>query len=62
MQKEDKSFGYGSTGKKSWNRKFDDYGEEFAEGDVIGCLLDREVRRGASLALWHSKLLLGMRV
>eukprot|EP00929_Paragymnodinium_shiwhaense_P096816 TRINITY_DN5851_c0_g1_i1.p1 TRINITY_DN5851_c0_g1~~TRINITY_DN5851_c0_g1_i1.p1 ORF type:complete len:868 (+),score=246.36 TRINITY_DN5851_c0_g1_i1:131-2734(+) len=39
---EDKSFGYGSTGKKSWNRKFEDYGEEYAEGDIIGCLLDRE--------------------
>ncbi|CAK0796045.1 unnamed protein product, partial [Prorocentrum cordatum] len=39
---EDKSFGYGSTGKKSWNRKFEDYGEEFEEGDIIGCLLDRE--------------------
>lgn len=39
---DDKSFGYGSTGKKSWNRKFEDYGEPFEEGDIIGCLLDRE--------------------
>ena len=39
---DDRSFGYGSTGKKSWNRKFEDYGEEFRPGDVVGCLLDRE--------------------
>eukprot|EP00397_Hematodinium_sp_SG-2012_P004240 GEMP01004251.1.p1 GENE.GEMP01004251.1~~GEMP01004251.1.p1 ORF type:complete len:866 (+),score=200.41 GEMP01004251.1:690-3287(+) len=39
---EDKSFGYGSTGKKSWNKKFEDYGEVYEAGDVIGCLLDRE--------------------
>jgi len=39
---DDKSFGYGSTGKKSFNRKFDDYGETYEEGDIIGCLLDRE--------------------
>jgi len=31
---EDKSFGYGSTGKKSWNKKFEDYGETFEYGDV----------------------------
>jgi len=41
---EEQSFGFGSTGKKSWNRKFDDYGESFQEGDVIGCLLDRELQ------------------
>ena len=39
---DDKSFGFGGTGKKSWNRKFDDYGETFDAGDVIGCLVDRE--------------------
>lgn len=38
---DEKSYGYGSTGKKSWNRKFEDYGEPFEEGDIIGCLLDR---------------------
>mmetsp|Transcript_19073 Transcript_19073/g.43313 ORF Transcript_19073/g.43313 Transcript_19073/m.43313 type:complete len:841 (-) Transcript_19073:149-2671(-) len=36
------SFGFGSTGKKSSNRQFEDFGEAFKEGDVIGCLLDRE--------------------
>ncbi|CAL1145058.1 unnamed protein product [Cladocopium goreaui] len=39
---DDKSYGYGSTGKKSWNRKFEDYGEAFEEGDIIGSMLDRE--------------------
>lgn len=39
---DDKSYGYGSTGKKSFNRKFEDYGEEYEEGDIIGCLLDRD--------------------
>eukprot|EP00429_Kryptoperidinium_foliaceum_P070288 CAMPEP_0176054356 /NCGR_PEP_ID=MMETSP0120_2-20121206/27044_1 /TAXON_ID=160619 /ORGANISM="Kryptoperidinium foliaceum, Strain CCMP 1326" /LENGTH=820 /DNA_ID=CAMNT_0017387821 /DNA_START=111 /DNA_END=2570 /DNA_ORIENTATION=- len=39
---EERSFGYGSTGKKSRARKFEDYGEAFQAGDVIGCLLDRE--------------------
>jgi len=39
---EDKSFGFGSTAKKSWNRKFEDYGEQYEPGDIIGCLLDRD--------------------
>jgi len=39
---EDKSFGYGTTGKKSWNKKFEDYGETFTTGDVIGCCLDKD--------------------
>ncbi|XP_060768561.1 heterogeneous nuclear ribonucleoprotein U-like protein 1 [Neoarius graeffei] len=36
------SYGYGGTGKKSSNCKFEDYGERFAENDVIGCYLDFE--------------------
>eukprot|EP00416_Gambierdiscus_australes_P015502 CAMPEP_0171072016 /NCGR_PEP_ID=MMETSP0766_2-20121228/10622_1 /TAXON_ID=439317 /ORGANISM="Gambierdiscus australes, Strain CAWD 149" /LENGTH=873 /DNA_ID=CAMNT_0011528575 /DNA_START=17 /DNA_END=2638 /DNA_ORIENTATION=+ len=39
---DDKSFGYGSTGKKSWHKKFEDYGEPYEEGDIIGCLVDRD--------------------
>eukprot|EP00923_Selenidium_pygospionis_P039667 GHVN01068889.1.p1 GENE.GHVN01068889.1~~GHVN01068889.1.p1 ORF type:complete len:780 (+),score=115.74 GHVN01068889.1:303-2342(+) len=39
---DDRGFGFGGTGKKSWNSKFEDYGDSFGEGDVIGCLLDRE--------------------
>jgi len=41
---DDQSFGFGSTGKKSSGRQFDDYGETYKEGDVIGCLLDRDKR------------------
>jgi len=36
------SWGYGGTGKKSWKRKFENYGESFKEGDTIGCYLDFE--------------------
>ncbi|NWI51144.1 HNRL1 protein, partial [Calyptomena viridis] len=32
------SYGYGGTGKKSTNCKFENYGEPFAENDVIACL------------------------
>ena len=37
---DEKSFGFGGTGKKSNSNKFDDYGERFDVGDVIGCSLD----------------------
>ncbi|NWR62868.1 HNRL1 protein, partial [Bucorvus abyssinicus] len=33
------SYGYGGTGRKSTNCKFEAYGEPFAENDVIGCLV-----------------------
>ncbi|CDW54086.1 ATP dependent RNA helicase Ddx1 [Trichuris trichiura] len=33
-------FGYGGTGKKSFQNKFDDFGEAFGLNDTIGCLLD----------------------
>ncbi|NXX41535.1 HNRL1 protein, partial [Tricholaema leucomelas] len=36
------SYGYGGTGRKSTNAKFETYGETFAENDVIACLLDFE--------------------
>lgn len=36
------SFGFGGTGKKSNNKNFDSYGEEFGMHDVIGCCLDLE--------------------
>ncbi|MFT7798399.1 heterogeneous nuclear ribonucleoprotein U-like protein 1 isoform X1 [Arapaima gigas] len=36
------SFGYGGTGKKSCNCKFEDYGERFGENDVLGCYIDFE--------------------
>ncbi|XP_061097976.1 ATP-dependent RNA helicase DDX1 [Conger conger] len=33
-------FGFGGTGKKSHNKQFDSYGEEFTMHDTIGCCLD----------------------
>ncbi|KAJ8397647.1 hypothetical protein AAFF_G00436460 [Aldrovandia affinis] len=33
-------FGFGGTGKKSHNKQFDSYGEEFTMHDTIGCHLD----------------------
>lgn len=36
------SFGFGGTGKKSHNKQFDSYGEEFTMHDTIGCYLDLE--------------------
>ena len=35
------SFGYGGTAKKCHDGKFTDYGLEFSDADVIGCILDR---------------------
>lgn len=33
-------FGFGGTAKKSVNRQFDDYGERYGCGDVLGCYID----------------------
>ncbi|UYV62061.1 DDX1 [Cordylochernes scorpioides] len=33
-------FGFGGTGKKSFGKQFDSYGESFGMHDVIGCYLD----------------------
>ncbi|KAM4696382.1 heterogeneous nuclear ribonucleoprotein U-like protein 1 [Rhinophrynus dorsalis] len=38
------SYGYGGTGKKSTNSKFENYGETFAENDVLACYIDFESR------------------
>ncbi|XP_077967658.1 ATP-dependent RNA helicase DDX1-like [Styela clava] len=35
-------FGFGGTGKKSFNRQFDAYGESFTMHDVIGCYIDMD--------------------
>ncbi|XP_075717202.1 ATP-dependent RNA helicase DDX1 isoform X1 [Rhinoderma darwinii] len=33
-------FGFGGTGKKSHNKQFDNYGEEYTMHDTIGCYVD----------------------
>ena len=33
------SYGYGGSGKKSTNGRFENYGDKFAENDVIGCFV-----------------------
>lgn len=33
-------FGFGGTGKKSYGKQFDSYGEAFGMNDVMGCYLD----------------------
>eukprot|EP01041_Mallomonas_annulata_P009470 gene9470-19665_t len=35
-------FGYGGTGKRSYNRAFENYGESYGNGDIIGCSIDIE--------------------
>uniref|UniRef100_A0A8C9T639 Heterogeneous nuclear ribonucleoprotein U-like 1 like n=1 Tax=Scleropages formosus TaxID=113540 RepID=A0A8C9T639_SCLFO len=47
------SFGYGGTGKKSCNLKFEDYAERFGENDVIGCYIDFE--SGAEIEISFTK-------
>ncbi|ETN69369.1 DEAD/DEAH box helicase [Necator americanus] len=47
---EDESFGFGGTGMKSTQRKFEKYGESFTTGDVMGCYLDLDNGR-----IWWSK-------
>uniref|UniRef100_A0A671P1Y7 Heterogeneous nuclear ribonucleoprotein U-like protein 1 n=1 Tax=Sinocyclocheilus anshuiensis TaxID=1608454 RepID=A0A671P1Y7_9TELE len=44
------SFGYGGTGKKSTNCKFEDYGEKFSENDIIGCYIDFESSEEVEMA------------
>eukprot|EP00126_Sphaerothecum_destruens_P005805 Sdes_comp19052_c0_seq1m9642 len=34
------SFGYGGTGKKSFGKKFEPYGEPFGINDIVGCAID----------------------
>ena len=40
LGEEENTFGYGGTGKKSTGGKFEDYGCEFKEGDVVGAFLE----------------------
>nr|XP_055056450.1 heterogeneous nuclear ribonucleoprotein U-like protein 1 [Misgurnus anguillicaudatus] len=53
------SFGYGGTGKKSTNCKFEDYGEKFGENDVLGCYIDFESSDEVDMAFSKNGKLLG---
>ena len=48
------SYGYGGTGKKSADCKFEDFGEKFGENDVIGCYIVR-MRRVWAIASYHEE-------
>lgn len=37
---DNQGFGFGGTGKKSFAKQFDDYGETFGVNDVVGSLID----------------------
>ena len=41
---DERSYGYGCTGKKCWNGKYTQYGVEFGEGDVVSCMLNMNER------------------
>ncbi|KAM3911994.1 heterogeneous nuclear ribonucleoprotein U-like protein 1 [Leptodactylus fuscus] len=53
------SYGYGGTAKKSSNSKFENYGETFAENDVIGCFIDFEARGDIELSFSKNGRYLG---
>ncbi|XP_016141420.1 heterogeneous nuclear ribonucleoprotein U-like protein 1 [Sinocyclocheilus grahami] len=53
------SFGYGGTGKKSSNCKFEDYGEKFSENDIIGCYIDFESSEEVEMAFSKNGKALG---
>jgi ATP-dependent RNA helicase DDX1 len=40
LGKDANGFGYGGTAKKSHANKFEDYGQTYGAGDVIGCFVD----------------------
>uniref|UniRef100_A0A672TH86 Heteroous nuclear ribonucleoprotein U like 1 n=1 Tax=Strigops habroptila TaxID=2489341 RepID=A0A672TH86_STRHB len=54
------SYGYGGTGRKSTNSKFEAYGEPFAENDVITCLLDFESGEEVELSFLKNGRWLGV--
>ncbi|KAM1033332.1 hypothetical protein TB2_036329 [Malus domestica] len=52
-------FGYGGTGKFSYNSKFSDYGEKFGLGDTIVCAVDLEDKSLASIGFYKNGKWLG---
>ncbi|XP_076867260.1 heterogeneous nuclear ribonucleoprotein U-like protein 1 isoform X2 [Brachyhypopomus gauderio] len=54
------SYGFGGTGKKSSDCKFEDYGEKFNENDVIGCYIDFESNEQVEIAFSKNGKWLGM--
>ena len=50
-------FGYGGTGMKSLNNSFEQYGEKYGNGDVIGCAVDLE--ETASISFYKNGVSLG---
>ncbi|KAG2468934.1 HNRL1 protein, partial [Polypterus senegalus] len=60
LGEEEFSYGYGGTGKKSHNCKFEDYGERFRENDVIGCFIDFESAGDVQIAFTKNGKWLGV--
>ncbi|XP_072464284.1 heterogeneous nuclear ribonucleoprotein U-like protein 1 isoform X2 [Notamacropus eugenii] len=54
------SYGYGGTGKKSTNSRFENYGDTFAENDVIGCFADFECGHEIELSFTKNGKWLGI--
>ncbi|XP_078389403.1 heterogeneous nuclear ribonucleoprotein U-like protein 1 isoform X1 [Cetorhinus maximus] len=60
LGEEEFSFGFGGTGKKSTNCKFQDYGERFSENDVMGCLINFEAGEDVEMSFTKNGRWLGV--
>ncbi|XP_017554903.1 heterogeneous nuclear ribonucleoprotein U-like protein 1 isoform X2 [Pygocentrus nattereri] len=54
------SYGYGGTGKKSSNCRFEDYGEKFGENDIVGCYIDFDSSEEVEIAFSKNGKCLGV--
>lgn len=59
LGKDTMGFGYGGTGKKSFNSQFDDFGGPFDRGDCIGCAIDLDAK-GGSISFYKNGQHLGV--